>query len=111
MPAARPLTIAEMQHLPPSPICRPALSLPHPAPPQTQDVVKRRYAYRPLVQLVGKSDAQRQQSARDAAKAVDNHLMQSPSHRQAAAAHFAGFWADESEDGAGDQQKVCAVMV
>lgn len=73
--------------------------------------MKRRYAYRPIVQLVGKSDAQRQQCARDAAKAVDNQLMQSPSHRQSAAAHFAGFWADESEDGAGDEQKVCAVTV
>ncbi|PRW44284.1 DNA (cytosine-5)-methyltransferase CMT1 isoform A [Chlorella sorokiniana] len=74
--------------------------------PLAEDVVKRRYAYRPLVHLLSKSDAQRQQSAHEATQAIESQRMQKAEHRQAAAAHFCGFWADESEDGVGDQQKV-----
>ncbi len=67
--------------------------------------MKRRYGYRPVVQLAGKSDAQIAQCAREAKTAAANQHMQVPSYRQPAVAHFAGFWADESEDGAGDDLK------
>lgn len=68
--------------------------------------MKRWYDYRPLVQLAGMSDAQRQQAAREAAKALESGCMHDPKYRHPAVAHLAGVWADESEDGMGDEQKV-----
>lgn len=64
----------------------------------------RRYPHRPLVQLLGKSEGERDALARAAAKDKEAHSYD-PLFRQGAVAHFAGFWADESEDGAGDEQK------
>ena len=66
--------------------------------------MERRYPYRPLVQLLGASEVQRDALARQAAQAREDRASD-PRYRQGAVAHFAGFWADESEDGAGDQQK------
>ncbi|EFN55234.1 hypothetical protein CHLNCDRAFT_52630 [Chlorella variabilis] len=66
---------------------------------------RQRYPERELVDLVGVSEAQR-------ARLVAKHRKEREagtgrrSYHPAAAAHFHGFWADEDEDGKGDQQYV-----
>lgn len=79
--------------------------------PLSAAVVKAWYPSRKLLpEFAGLTEAARQRASA-AAEANWDKMQNDPAFHPAAVAHFAGFWADENEEGSGDAQNVRALLL